>query len=66
MIKNETDSALDYLRENGHDVGQVHMPPPQVGNTLGNTLRVWIDSKSFTFEQVIELAAKERLAKIRN
>jgi hypothetical protein len=62
MIKNEIDTALEYLRELGHDVGQVHMPPPQVGNTL----RIWIDSQSFTLDQVLELASKERMAKIRN
>jgi hypothetical protein len=62
MIKNEMDSALDYLRECGHDVGQVHMPPPQVGDTL----RIWIDSQSFTLDQVLELAAKDRRAKTGN
>ncbi len=52
MINSEIDSALEYLKERGHDVGLVHMPPPQVGNSL----RVWVDDKSLSFEQVIELA----------
>ena len=60
MAKNEIDSALEYLREHGHNVGKIHMPPPQVGNAL----RVWIDDQSLSFEQVIELAATERRSSI--
>jgi hypothetical protein len=59
MIRNETDLALEYLKEQGHEVGQVHMPPPQ----FGDALRVWVDGKSLSFEEVRELAATERASK---
>ena len=60
MTKNEIDSALEFLKERGHDVGLVHMPPSQ----FGNALRVWVDGGSLSFEHVRELAATERMSKV--
>jgi hypothetical protein len=61
MTAHEVSDALEFLKSRGHDVGQTHLPPPDVGSAL----RVWIDGTSRSFPEVMELAEKEGLGQMK-
>jgi hypothetical protein len=50
------DAALMVLRDAGHRIGDVHIPPP--AHPLA--MRIWIDRISCTFEGVLKMAEEER------
>ena len=49
------DAALMVLRNAGHRVGDVHIPPPPQALAL----RVWIDGVSCTLEDVLDMVEEE-------
>ena len=49
------DVALKILRNAGHQIGVVHIPPPQQGDAM----RIWIDGVSCTFGDVLKMAKEE-------
>jgi len=53
--REETSAAIQYLRERGHDIGQIFMPPD------GNGMRWRIDGRACTSKDICELAAAERI-----
>lgn len=50
-------AALDYLKQQGHDIGQVFMPPKTT------KLHIWIDDRACSYEQSRNWAALERKKK---
>jgi hypothetical protein len=49
------DVALKLLKVAGHQIGDVHIPPPP----RGEGMRIWIDGVPCTFEDVFKMAAEE-------
>ena len=49
------DAALMVLRNTGHRIGDVHIPPPPQALEM----RIWIDRISCTFEGVLKMAEEE-------
>jgi len=54
------DIALKILRNAGHQIGDAHIPPPQVGDAM----RIWIDGVSCTLGDVLKMALLEFDGKI--
>ena len=50
------DEALMVLRDAGHRIGDVHIPPP----AQALAMHIWIDRISCTFEGVLKMAEEER------
>ncbi len=53
-MSEDTTAALNYLKAQGHDIGQGFMPP----NTT--KLHIWIDDRACSYEQIRIWAALER------
>lgn len=51
----EVTAALRLLESKGHCIGEVHIPPPNIGRNI----RVWIDGVSRSFEDVLRMAKAE-------
>jgi len=49
------DAALMVLRNTGHRIGDVHIPPPPQALEM----RVWIDGVSCTLEDVLKMVEEE-------
>jgi len=49
------DAALMVLRNTGHRIGDVHIPPPPQALEM----RVWIDGVSCTLEDVMKMVEEE-------
>ena len=49
------DAALMVLRNTGHRIGDVHIPPPPQALAM----RVWIDGVSCTLEDVLDMVEEE-------
>jgi hypothetical protein len=53
------DAALEILKKAGHNIGQAHISPPQHGGTM----RIWIDDRACTFQEVLQMAEDVKAAK---